>query len=96
MRNMFRAKDDHQKEPFREKLKEILWSYHKEPLTADIRRILEGVKSKDVQKLQTYDNKKIMKKNVATVINEARRGSIAGPELRPFAPALKKYTTMAP
>ena len=45
MRNIFYKKNEQEKQPFRRKLKELLWSYHKQKLSPTERRVMEGIKS---------------------------------------------------
>ena len=50
MRKIYSITSEKEETVFKEKLKEMLWSYHKKPLTFRQKRIIEGIKSKSLAK----------------------------------------------
>ena len=47
--------NDEDRDPFRHELRELLWSYEKKQLDDRQRRILEGIKSKNIAALDKKD-----------------------------------------
>ncbi len=67
MRNVFNKRNEREREPFRAKLRELLWSYHKKPLNSQQRRIIEGIRSKNIHQRDQYDKKEELRKSVKLV-----------------------------
>jgi len=55
--NVFGKATDADRDPFRDELKKLLWSYEKKHLDPRDRRILEGIKSKNIIELDKKDKK---------------------------------------
>ena len=55
--NVFGKDTDADRDPFREELRKLLWSYEKKHLDSRDRRILEGIKSKNIIELDKKDKK---------------------------------------
>ena len=61
---VFDKATDADRDPFREELRKLLWSYEKKHLDSRDRRILEGIKSKNIIELDKKDKKEDLRQSV--------------------------------